>query len=85
MFIAFEHHVFQEMSHAVLLALLNGTASATPELKTGNGRIGTGSGVKGRPLLSAVVCGMDSQALRADQRIKADLLTMAILPWVCAL
>ena len=37
LFIAFEHHVFEEMSHAVLLALLYGTAGATPELKTGNG------------------------------------------------
>ena len=35
--IAFEHHVFEEMSHAVFQALFNGTACSTPKLQTGHG------------------------------------------------
>ena len=37
LFIAFEHHVFEEMGHAVFLVLLNRTAGTAPELKTGHG------------------------------------------------
>ena len=87
LFIAFEHHVFQEMGHAVLLALLNGTAGATPELKTGNGRIGyRQQGQRQTVAQRGGVWDGVAKPCGLIQRIKAaDLLTMAILPWVCAL
>ena len=87
LFIAFEHHVFQEMGHAVLLGLLNGTAGAAPELKTGHGRIGhRQQGQRQTVAQRGGVWGAVAKPCGLIQRIKAaDLLTMAIQPWVCAI
>ena len=84
---AFEHHVFQEMGHAVLLVLFNGTACAAPELKTGHGRIEhRQQGQRQTVAERGGVWGAVAKPCGLIQRIKAaDVLTMAIPPWVCAI
>jgi hypothetical protein len=75
------------MGHAVLLVLFNGTASAAPELKTGHGRIEhRQQGQRQTVAERGGVWGAVAKPCGLIQRIKAaDVLTMAIPPWVCAI